>query len=202
MHDTPDHDGLFALASEQAGYFTTGQAAGYGFSRALLSHHAGEGGRFIRVRHGLYRYRQYPSSPREDVLAAWITVGPEQAVVSHESALELFGLSDVVPDAIHITVPRSKRYQREIAGIRIHTASNPPTPEETVVRDGIAATSPVRSILDAAESGVAPEQVLMAIEQAVQRGFTTKSRLLKAARPRGKRVTQLIERGVAEALAR
>ncbi|MCL4466976.1 MAG: type IV toxin-antitoxin system AbiEi family antitoxin domain-containing protein [Chloroflexi bacterium] len=82
----PDRTCLFHIASGQAGYFTTEQARACGYSFALLSHRV-KSGRFSRVRRGLYRLREYPSSPREDVLAAWLAVGKDVAVVSHESAL-------------------------------------------------------------------------------------------------------------------
>lgn len=103
----PDRLCLFGTASEQGGYFTAEQARACGYGFALLSHHA-KTGRFIRVRRGLYRLREYPSSPREDVLAAWLALGKDVAVVSHESALDLLDLSDVIPDAAHLTVPRSR----------------------------------------------------------------------------------------------
>jgi hypothetical protein len=35
------------------------------------------------VRRGLYQLRDYPSSPREQVMAAWLSADKEQAVVSH-----------------------------------------------------------------------------------------------------------------------
>ena len=199
MDDTqaPDPDRLFELASEQGGYFTTAQARRCGFSKALLAHHARPGGRFARVRRGLYRLRQYPASPREDVIAAWLAVGPEEAVVSHESALEILGLSDVVPEAVHITVPRSQRYRSAPRGVRIHTTTRRLDPAEVTVRDGIPITAPVRSILDSAEAGLAPEHVIAATRQALERGLTTPRQILEAARGRPGRVSRLI----AEALA-
>src|SRR5690242_3560592 len=120
----PDHERLFEIASEQGGYFTTEQARDAGYSWALLSHHA-KRGRFVRVRRGLYRLREYPSSPREDVLAAWLAVGRDAAVVSHESALDLLGLSDVIPDAVHLTVSRSRRNLPVLPGVMIHTTTKP-----------------------------------------------------------------------------
>lgn len=198
----PDHERLFEVASEQSGYFTAAQAGACGFSRPLLAHHARAGGRFIRVRHGLYRLREYPSSPREDVIAAWITADRDVAVVSHESALDLLDLSDVVPEAVHLTVPRSKRYRRRMPGIAIHTTTRPPGPRDVVVRDGIRVTSAERSIVDAAEGGTAPDQVARAVAQALERGMTTEARLLAAAQQRSRRVERLVRlalRGLAGA---
>ncbi|MGH9893038.1 MAG: type IV toxin-antitoxin system AbiEi family antitoxin domain-containing protein [bacterium] len=189
---------LFQIASEQGGYFTAGQARQSGFSKALLAHHAGEGGRFIRVRRGLYRFRQYPASPREGVLAAWLAVDREEAVVSHESALELLGLSDVVPEAVHVTVPRSKRSRPATPGIRVHTTTRKLAPADVVVREGVQVTSPVRSIMDASEAGTAPEQVIAATIQALDRGMTTESQLLSAAGERSDRTERLVIRALEE----
>lgn len=205
MHDTdatePDHEHLFEIASEQGGYFTAVQARRCGVSKALLGHHAKEGGRFIRVSRGLYRFRQYPSSPRENVLAAWLAAGRDEAVVSHESALELLGLSDVVPETVHLTVPRSKRYRPASPGVRVHTTTRELIPSDVVVRDGIRVTSPVRSIVDAAEAGTAPEQVVAAAREAIDRGMVTKRRLLAAGRKRGGRVERLVRRAIEEGRA-
>jgi len=200
MHDTrvnePDHDRLFHIASEQGGYFTSAQALRCGFSKALLGHHARDGGQFIRISRGLYRLRRYPSSPREDVLAAWLAAGRDKAVVSHGSALELLGLSDIVPEAVHITMPRSKRYRLASPGVRVHTTIRELIPRDVVVRDGIRVTSASRSIVDAAEAGTAPEQVVAAAREALERGMTTAPRLLAAGRERGGRVEELIRRAI------
>ena len=84
-------------AESQAGYATTKQTEQAGFHRNTLRHHARAGGRLEHAGRGLYRLRFYPSSPFDHVAAAWMLVGSEIAVVSHESALELYDLSDVIP---------------------------------------------------------------------------------------------------------
>jgi predicted transcriptional regulator of viral defense system len=196
----PDRSRLFDIAATQGGYFTSEQAKECGFSRALLSHHAKSGG-FIRARRGLYRFREYPQSSREHVLAAWLSLGKDTAVVSHDSALDILDLSDVVPDSVHLTVPRSKRNLPSIPGAKIHTSSRPIGREDKTVRDGIVVTSPTRSILDAAESGTSPEQIEMAVVEAVNRGLTTRKRLRRGADERGKRVADLVSRGLAETRA-
>ena len=187
----PDHARLFAIATEQAGYFATAQAGDCGFSSPLLTHHA-TSGRFVRVARGLYRLRDYPSSPREALLAAWLRLAPG-AVVSHESALELLGLSDIIPDLIHLSVPRSRRKLARRFGVALHTTTRPLDGSDVVVRDGMRLTAPARTIVDIAEAGVAPEQVVRAARQAVNRGLTTPSRLQEAALGRGRRVRQLVE---------
>jgi predicted transcriptional regulator of viral defense system len=193
----PDRSGLFDVAAGQGGYFTVEQAAECGFSRALLAYHAKSGG-FTRVRRGLYRFREYPQSPREHVLASWLAVGKDAAIVSHDSAMDILDLSDVVPNAVHLTVPRSRRNLPSVPGVKIHTTSRILRPEDVVVRDGISVTSATRSILDAAEAGTAPEQIEMAVRQAIERGLTTTAILELGATERGKRVASLISRALRE----
>jgi predicted transcriptional regulator of viral defense system len=195
--DKPNRSRLFDIAVAQGGYFTSEQAKACGFSRALLSHHAKTGG-FIRARRGLYRFREYPPAPREQVLAAWLALGKDTAVISHESALEILDLSDVVPDAVHLTVPRSRRNLPSISGAKIHTSSRTIRPDDVVIRDGMSVTSAARSILDAAEAGTSPEQIEMAVAQAVDRGLATPRRLREDAAERGKRVEDLISGALRE----
>jgi predicted transcriptional regulator of viral defense system len=204
MHDSsrsddskPSHARLFELVSEQGGYFTAAQAHACGFSKALLAHHA-KSGRFLRVRQGLYRLREYPSSPREDVIAAWLVTGREVAVVSHDSALDILGLSDVVPEVVHLTVPRVRRYRSASPGVAIHTTTRRLGKSDVVVRDGIRVTAPARSIIDAAQAGTAPEQIMAAVSQALDRGMATESKLLGVAKTRGGRVERLVRQVIEE----
>ena len=194
------HEQLFDAASQQAGYFTRHQARACGFSDALLLHHARQG-TFVKVRRGLYRFRQFPSSPREQVMAAWLTVGPAGVVVSHETALELLGLSDVIPDRVHLLVPRTRRGRRPPAGVALHTTLVPIRKQDVVIRDGIPITAPPRAIVDSAAAGVAPDQIETAVKQAVDRALTSPAELRRAAAQRGGFVRTLIDHGLAAARA-
>lgn len=191
----PDHGGLFGIATEQAGYFTTAQAHDCGFSSPLITHHA-RSGRFVRVARGLYRLRDYPSSPREALLAAWLRLAPD-AVVTHESALELLGLSDIIPNLVHLSVPRTRRKLSRRSGVALHTTTRLLHGSDVVVRDGMRLTGSARTIVDVADAGVAPEQVVRAARQAIDHGLTTPSRLREAALGRGRRVEQLVEIAIA-----
>jgi predicted transcriptional regulator of viral defense system len=193
MSDRIDHDGLYRIAESQAGYFTTEQALDAGMDRSTLRHHARPGGRYERVRRGLYRLRHFPSSPHEHVVAAWLDL-PSPAVVSHESALELYDLSDVIPNTVHITVPRAMRGQRSRPGVRIHTLAHPPGPNETRRVNSVLATNPERTIVDSLESGTQPEQIELAVRQALEHGLTTPRRLRAAAAGRPSRVRAFIDR--------
>jgi predicted transcriptional regulator of viral defense system len=200
MADRIDHDGLYRIAESQAGHFTAEQALNAGMDRSTLIHHARPGGRYERVRRGLYRLRHFPSSPHEHVVAAWLAL-PSSAVVSHESALELHQLSDVIPNAVHITLPRAKRGQRARPGVRFHTLSRPPGPNETGRVAGVLVTNPERTIVDSLEAGTQPDQIELAVRQALKRGVTTPRHLRATAAGRPTRVQRFIDRLLAERAA-
>lgn len=193
-----DHEDLYRLAESQAGYFTARQAVEAGMDRSTLRHHArADGGRYEHARRGLYRLRHFPSSPHEHVVAAWLPLRDAGGVVSHESALELHDLSDVMPTAIHISLPRAKRGQRPRPGVRLRTLEHPPGRPEVVAVHGVPTTTPERTIADAAEGDTQPEQVEMAIRQALDRALTTPRRLRAAAQNRSARARRLIEQTLA-----
>ncbi|MCC7371958.1 MAG: type IV toxin-antitoxin system AbiEi family antitoxin domain-containing protein [Chloroflexi bacterium] len=194
----PNRAELVDLASEQHGYFTTAQAARCGYAPDMLTYHVKQGN-FRRVHRGVYRFRDFPFSPRENVVAAWLAVGKDEAVVSHESALDLWDLSDVVPEAVHVTIPRARRSlaRRPPPGVIVHTTTRPWDDGEVRSNEGIRVTSPERTILDAADAGTQPEQIEMAIGQALRRGWLDALRLRARAREREHRVSSLVEQAVA-----
>lgn len=187
--------GLEAKAYEQHGYFRARQAQGLGISSQLLSHYVRRG-RFDRVRRGLYRLRGFPSAEHDDMREKWMAVGTEKAVLSHQSALALLDLSDVIPDAIHLLVPRRHRGLRRPPGTMIHTR-----PDEehvsTVWREGLPLTAPARTLVDVVED-LQPEQAEMAVRQALGLGLVTARELEEEAtrrnRPnRAKAIAELLK---------
>lgn len=194
----PDPVALHRRAYSQDGYFTTAQARERGFSRQLLAHHL-RSGRYERVRRGLYRLTGFPGSSSEEIRAKWMAVGTERALVSHESALELHGLSDVFPNAVHLLVARSDRGIKPPAGVVIHTTSTPWQPEDVTTIGGIRTTIPSRTILDAATAGTAPEQIEMAVREALDQGLVDVEQLEVEAARRSERVRDLIHGAIAHA---
>jgi len=196
----PDDSALHRLAYSQEGMFTARQAQTRGYSAQLLAHHA-RTGRFARVRRGLYRLSDYPTGEHEEIRAAWLTVGMERAIVSHESALVLHQLSDVLPNTVHLLVSREHRGIRAPAGVTLHTATTPIPDDQITTRNGIRVSTPSRAILDAAGSGTAPEQIQMAIRQALQQGRVTPHQLIAQAERHGGQVAALVRHTTQEAEA-
>ena len=184
----PDAAALYRIAEQQGGYFTTAQAHKAGFNSKLIWHHQRKG-KFVRGAHGVYRFRQFPASPYEDLFVAWLRCGPN-AVISHESALAVYDLSDVVPGAIHVTV--SQTASRRRTGLRQHTSRL--RPSDIKRREGLPVTSVERTVADVAKAGLAEELVRSAIRQALERGLTDQRALREEARRRGGRAARVIGR--------
>ena len=103
---------LFAVALGQGGYFTTKQALKAGYGCPHLDYHVSTG-TFERVDHGLYRQTTIPPSDHDDLIrwTLWSRNRKDQpqAVVSHETALTIHGLGELLPGRRHFTVPPAFR---------------------------------------------------------------------------------------------
>lgn len=200
----PDHQMLFEIAADQGGYFTTAQARQAGFSKYLLHHHVRRG-RFrpAKLRRGLYRLRDFPTGLHEEFWEALVSEGPD-AVLSHESALRLHKLSNVSPRVVHLWVPYSRRPRHQdtskLRRTKLHVTRKWLEPDESTLVDGLRVTTPLRTILDVAESGTSPDQVVAAIKQALERGWATPEQLKNSARARGSLVATRADRYLQEAL--
>jgi predicted transcriptional regulator of viral defense system len=186
MSKGPDYQQLYETAESQAGYFAAHQARKCGFSWERLSSNV-KTGRFIRIRRGIYRLTQFPGSEYEDLFVAWLRTGPD-SVVSHESALSLYRLSDILPVEIHLIVPRTSSRRR--SDIRQHTHHL--NPDEVTKRGGLPVTTVPRTLADVAASGLAEEQVRLAIREAIERGLTSAGKLRSYASKRGGRFQQIM----------
>ncbi len=187
---------LYAIAESQAGYFSTRQARQAGYSNALLSYHARQG-KFLRVQPGVYRLRHFPEQPHADLFAAWLSAGP-QAVVSHESALALYELTDLLPAEIHFTLPRTA--SRRKRGIRLHTARL--NPEDVTRRAGLPVTTLARTLADLLRLGIEPRWVEQAIRQALERGVTSAAELRGYAQTHSRALNDLLKVCLAESEAK
>lgn len=173
--DRPNWNALFETASAQAGYFTTRQAAVAGYSSQLLLKHIG-GGRVARERRGIYRLVHFPASEHEELVTAWLW--SEQAgIVSHQTALALQGLSDAMPSSVHLTLPAAwrRRRFRVPKDVVLHHADVPP--EDRSWFGSVPVTSVRRSLNDSAQSGLSPELLQQAAQQALRRGLVIKPEL-------------------------
>jgi predicted transcriptional regulator of viral defense system len=174
---------LLSLAQGQGGYFTAKQAAEIGYDYPHLDYHVGAGN-FERVGHGVYRLPEIPVSEHDDLvrLAFWSRDRDDQpqAVASHQTALAVHSLSDLLPSKIHLTVPMKFR-KGAPKGVVLHRGKLDAA--DTEERQGFLVTTPLRTILDiAADDGVSEEHLRKAIAEALDLGLVRKSALTALAK--------------------
>ena len=179
----PDWDRLYGVAAEQRGLFTTRQAARAGYSSQLLNHHV-KAGRVLRLRRGVFRLVHFPTSDDEPLVELWLWAD-RKAVFSHETALSLHELSDVLPHRVHVTLPVTwaTRRLRVPEGMVLHHA---PVGRDDLIRVGaLPVTTPERTIGDCIDAHVSPELVVQAITEAKARGLVPPERLAELGRAAG-----------------
>lgn len=198
VRDRINWEGVGTLAEGQAGFLTSRQARELGVDRDALAYHAGPGGRLERTGRGLYRLRFFPGSQFDHVAAAWVAAGPDETVVTHESALELYDLADVIPDEVNLTLSRERRSRRARDGVRLHRPRTPLQEDEIRTVHGMRVTSVERTLLDVIQDATQPEQVDAAIGRAIDRALTTPARLRAAASGRPATIRRALERHLAD----
>jgi predicted transcriptional regulator of viral defense system len=166
------HHAIYELAADQLGYFTTAQARGVGVTPMAVvmmeRRHVIE-----RVSRGVYRLVQFPIGPLAQYMEASLWPVGAEGVISHESALALYGLSDVNPARVHVTVPSSFRIRRETPKhLVIHHADLPP--EDWRHYEGIAVTVPTRTIRDCHAAALGDALVRQAVQDALKEGLLGK----------------------------
>ncbi len=170
----PKTDILKAAALQQ-GYFRTQQAIEAGWTRRALNW-AASTGEIEKIRYGLYRFAHFPNTPNDELYELQ-TLAPA-GTFSHETALTLFGLSDLLPRTTHFTVPPGSGFKPR-PGVTIHHQAL--AADERVLRDGLWLTSLPRTLLDAARSGVDPDQLLAAAREARDRAMLLPDELARIA---------------------
>jgi predicted transcriptional regulator of viral defense system len=167
-------------AVSQGGFFTAAEARHAGYSYRLQHFHR-TSGNWHRVDRGLYRFPDYLDSPHDDLVrwSLWSRDrrGRTQAVVSHESALALHDLGDVMPAKIHLTVPPGFR-KKPGRGCLVHRAVLLGPEIET--GEGFLLTRPLRTLRDVAESDLSPEHLAAAVRDALRKGLVRRRTLLEA----------------------
>ncbi|MDE3055569.1 MAG: type IV toxin-antitoxin system AbiEi family antitoxin domain-containing protein [Verrucomicrobiota bacterium] len=163
-------DKLFEVADRQQGYFTSQQAEVCGISRSNF-HFRIRSGEWVKELRGIYRLARYPMTNRSE-LVLWVLwsrdrKGNPQGVWSHETALDIHEMSDVMPSKMHMTVPPSFRKRVPIPKhLKLRYATLIKSDKETW--QGYQVTTPLRTLIDVIEEGIIPEEQ---IEQAIRDGL-------------------------------
>ena len=165
----PSWDLLYEVAASEAGSFTSRQAVEVGFSLANLTYHQ-RVGNLIRAHRGVYRLARFPAMDQEmeELVVVWLA-SDREGVFSHETALALHQLSDVLPSRLHLTLPSSWRRRKLPGRSKRHYASV--AADETAWMGPVPVTTPERTLRDCVAAHVSPELVAQALRQALSRGI-------------------------------
>lgn len=171
----PHWNALYETASAQDGHFSTRQAADAGYSPQLLAKYLGNG-RVTRVRRGVYRIVHFPAGEHEDLVTVWLW-SEREGVFSHETALALHQLSDVLPARVHLSLPEAwrRRRLRVPKGVVLHHA-DVPNDDRTWIGP-VPVTSPRRTLADCVASNVSPETLEKATRDALRRGTVSRAEI-------------------------
>ena len=176
---------LYQIAMDQQGFFTTKQAKAAGFAENTHTYHV-QAGNWFREHRGIYRLASFPRGERPDLMlwSLWSRNRGEaaQGVYSHQTALSLHDLSDVMPAKLHMTVPRSFRRNSEIPRVLVlHFADLPES--DIGVAHGVRIARPMRTIFDLLAGGEVPLTTLrQALREALRQGLIRRSEIAEARR--------------------
>jgi predicted transcriptional regulator of viral defense system len=128
-------------------------------------------GRLERIFYGVYRFPQWPITANDHLMRAVLWTRDSQAVLSHETVLDIWGLCDVNPSKIHLTIPKQRPLRRQNipAAYAVHRENLaegdrgwweqiPTVTPDCAIRQGIA-------------DGLRPSLIEQAIGQALSRGL-------------------------------
>ena len=158
---------LYELAADQFGYVTVAQARDAGIHpMALVMMERRQ--TLERVSRGVYRLVQFPHGPLAEYMEATLWPVGTMGVISHQSALALYGISEVNPGKIHLTLPPGYRVRRRVPDrMKLHHAD---MGEDRTHFEGIPVTTIARTIRDC--RSVLGEDVLQtAVADAEQKGL-------------------------------
>jgi predicted transcriptional regulator of viral defense system len=183
-HHKKSFESLFEIAEGQEGYFTAKQAEAAGFDKKNHHYHL-RSGNWIRECRGVYRLSKFPVAEHPDLIvwSLWSRdrTDKPQGIYSHETALSIYNLSDILPAKLHMTVPPEFRRNAPIPGVLVLHRGK--LPEDVVLtKQGFRVTRPLKTINDLIKAGyISADHLQQAIRQAVQRGLISRSKLAAAA---------------------
>jgi len=137
-------DQLFEVAVNQHGFVTTRDAVSLGLPRSYLGKMKARGA-IEGVSYGLYRFPQVPVTEYTPFMEAVLWVG-QDAVLSHDAVLSLFGLANANPNVIRVSTPRRVRRSDPPAAIEIIRRTLPDA--DQTVYEAIPSTTVARALLD------------------------------------------------------
>ncbi|MGH2862971.1 MAG: hypothetical protein ACRDLT_15935 [Solirubrobacteraceae bacterium] len=161
------------VAEEQWGLITRRQARSIGIPGTTWERLTGSGGELRRIGYGVYQLAGAPEPDHMELRAAWLQLapetpawerGPDDGVVSHRSAAEMYGAGHLPADVHDFTVGRRRQSRQQ--GIRLHTRRL--AGREWIVLRGLPVTRPSRIASDLLYAREDPEAVAHVIADSIR----------------------------------
>lgn len=174
---------LNEVAEAQQGYFTAKQAVEAGYADNTHPYHV-RIGHWIRHCRGIYRLAHYPP-PEDGEMLGWYLWSRNRAQVpqgaySHETALSIHELSDVMPAKLHLTVPPGFRRSSPIPKVLVLHRGSLDEKDAQAIR-GFRVTRPFPTILTLVRDGtLAQDLVKQALAEGRRRGLILVKELRQA----------------------
>ncbi len=166
-------DRLFAVAERQQGFFTSKQAEECGIHPANF-HRKLRSGEWVKEQRGIYRLAHYPVTDRPELVlwSLWSRDRQDrvQGIWSHDTALDIHELCDVMPSKMHMTIPPNFRKRLAIPKhLKLHVGGLEDKDVESW--PGYQVTTPLRTVIDVIEEGIlSPDLIKQAIREGIKKG--------------------------------
>ena len=119
---------------------------------------------------GVYRVGQMPVTEHDGHMLAVLWTGFPEACLSHDTALDVWDISDILPDEIHITVAAHRRIERAIpSGYVIHHEDL--LPGQVTWWESIPTVTASVAIRQCLDTGVPTYLIRQALERSARTGL-------------------------------
>ncbi len=165
---------LYEIAEDNYGFVTVEGARRAGVRPQRLAEMARRGA-LRREGRALYRLDPFPPHELDSYRKATLWPYPVEGVLSHETALELYELSDVNPAKVHVTVPSGYRIRhREVPTLYVLHHENIDARDVTR-HEGLPIVTPAKAIRQCHDAHLRRDLLRQALEDAKRRGLVTRA---------------------------
>ncbi len=161
---------LADVAADQYGFITPDDARGLGIDPAQLRVLTGRG----QLEHpatGVYRMPLIPATRLDPYMEATLWPRGVRGVLGHETALDLYDMSDVNPARIHLVVPRAHRIRRREVPLQYEIHHEDLAEDEITLFEGIPIVTAAKAVRQCHAEGLRPDLVRQAIEDGQRQGW-------------------------------
>jgi hypothetical protein len=170
----------------QGGYFTARQAQALGYVRNNHGHHVATGA-WLREAHGLFRLADVPQpDPALAELHLWLlwTMGRNDSeppgALAQETAMVVYGMSDLMLDKVHLWVPF--KFRRSVLPAVVVLHRGPREANDIEVRGGLRVVRPLPTLIDLLrDNRVSREHIEKGMHDALARGVLAEAEITQLA---------------------